>query len=125
VTDREDPVADAKGGPVSRGSMFGSQGLRTGRKFFAIWWHDRLALPPDRQLALVTASQAEPFVPMDAGRQTARSSSRRRPTDRPLSTRPAPSSRCSPVAVGSSPPQPLWLRTKHMRTDGDVGESPG
>ena len=28
-------VAGAEGGPVSRGSMFGSQGLRTGTKFFA------------------------------------------------------------------------------------------
>ena len=36
----EQLVERSVGGPVSRGSMFGSQGLRTGTKFFAIWWHD-------------------------------------------------------------------------------------
>ena len=60
-------MARAEGGPVSRGSMFGSQGLRTGRKFFAIWWHERLVLklPPERQQALVAAGDAEPFEPME------------------------------------------------------------
>ena len=43
-------VAEAEGGDVSRGSMFGSQGLRTGSKFFALWWHEQLVvkLPPAR-----------------------------------------------------------------------------
>jgi hypothetical protein len=63
-------VAGAEGGPVSRGSMFGSQGLRTGTKFFAIWWHEQLVLklPPDRQDALVAAGQAVPFEPMGGRR---------------------------------------------------------
>ncbi|NYJ04734.1 TfoX/Sxy family protein [Petropleomorpha daqingensis] len=63
-------VAGAEGGPVSRGSMFGSQGLRTGAKFFAIWWHEQLVLklPPTRQDELVGAGQAVPFEPMDGRR---------------------------------------------------------
>ena len=40
----EELVAAAEGGPVTRGSMFGSQGLRTGRKFFAIWWEEQLVV---------------------------------------------------------------------------------
>jgi hypothetical protein len=46
--------------------MFGSQGLRTGKKFFALWWHDQLVLKlsPDRQEELVTAGTAQPFEPM-------------------------------------------------------------
>jgi len=58
---------DAAGGEVSRGSMFGSQGLRTGKKFFAIWWHDQLVvkLPPARLTELVEAGQAAPFEPME------------------------------------------------------------
>jgi TfoX/Sxy family transcriptional regulator of competence genes len=59
-------VEGAEGGPVSRGSMFGSQGLRTGRKFFAIWWHEQLVvkLPQSRRDELVGAGAAEPFEPM-------------------------------------------------------------
>jgi len=59
-------VEGAEGGPVSRGSMFGSRGLRTGTKFFAVWWHERLVLklPPNRSQELVTAGQATPFEPM-------------------------------------------------------------
>ena len=63
-------VADAEGGDVSRGSMFGSQGLRTGTKFFAIWWQDQLVvkLPPARLTELVDGGSATPFEPM-AGRR--------------------------------------------------------
>ncbi|MGY1602671.1 TfoX/Sxy family protein [Geodermatophilus sp. SYSU D00815] len=63
----EELVEGAVGGDVARGQMFGSQGLRTGRKFFAIWWHERLVLklPADRQHELVAAGRAEPFEPMD------------------------------------------------------------
>ena len=47
--------------------MFGSQGLRTGKKFFAIWWQDQLVvkLPPARLTELVEAGQAAPFEPME------------------------------------------------------------
>ena len=74
MTGWEELVAGAEGGGVSRGSMFGSQGLRTGKKFFAIWWHEQLVLklPPTRQESLVAAGQAVPFEPMgydDAVRQ--------------------------------------------------------
>ena len=50
-------VADAEGGDVTRGKMFGSEGLRTGTKFFAIWWHEQLVvkLPPARLTELVEA----------------------------------------------------------------------
>ena len=41
----EQLVADTEGGDVTRGKMFGSEGLRTGTKFFAIWWHDQLGQP--------------------------------------------------------------------------------
>ena len=63
----EELVAAAVGGPVTRGSMFGSQGLRTGKKFFAIWWNDQLVvkLPGDRRSELETAGHAEPFEPME------------------------------------------------------------
>jgi len=62
-------VERAEGGTVSRGSMFGSQGLRTGRKFFALWWQDQLVLklPPGQREELVATGAAEPFEPM-AGR---------------------------------------------------------
>jgi TfoX/Sxy family transcriptional regulator of competence genes len=65
----EELAADAEGGDVSRGSMFGSPGLRTGRKFFAISWHDQLVvkLPADRRQELVAAGRAAQFEPM-AGR---------------------------------------------------------
>jgi TfoX N-terminal domain len=70
MTAWEELVAGAEGGPVSRGSMFGSQGLRTGRKFFAIWWQEQLVLklPPDRQESLATAGHAVPFEPMGGRR---------------------------------------------------------
>jgi hypothetical protein len=64
---RWEELAEAvQGGEVSRGTMFGSQGLRTGRKFFAIWWHDRLVLklPPARLQEEVAAGHGEPFEPM-------------------------------------------------------------
>ena len=56
----EELVGRAEGGDVTPGTMFGSQGLRTGKKFFAIWWHDQLVvkLPPDRLQELVAAGQA-------------------------------------------------------------------
>ena len=59
-------VSAMAGGPVTVGSMFGSTGLRTGRRFFAIWWHGRLVLklPPDRRAELVREGAAEPFEPM-------------------------------------------------------------
>ncbi len=66
-----DQLADgAVGGPVTRGAMFGSQGLRTDRKFFALWWRDHLVLklPTDRLEGLIAAGGAEPFEPM-AGRR--------------------------------------------------------
>jgi TfoX/Sxy family transcriptional regulator of competence genes len=67
MTDWEALVEQAEGGAVSRGSMFGSPGLRTGKKFFALWWHDQLVLklPADRRDELVTAGTAEPFEPME------------------------------------------------------------
>jgi TfoX/Sxy family transcriptional regulator of competence genes len=69
MTDWEELVAGAEGGDVTRGSMFGSQGLRTGKKFFAVWWHEQLVLklPPERSRELVDAGTATPFEPM-AGR---------------------------------------------------------
>jgi hypothetical protein len=66
MTGWEEIVARAEGGPVSAGSMFGSRGLRTGTKFFALWWHDRLVLKlaADRREALVSGGHAVPFEPM-------------------------------------------------------------
>jgi hypothetical protein len=63
-------VADTEGNDVSRGKMFGSEGLRTGTKFFAIWWHERLVLklPADRLQELVAADHGEPFEPMEGRR---------------------------------------------------------
>jgi hypothetical protein len=62
----EQLVERSVGGPVSRGSMFGSKGLRTGTKFFALWWQERLVVKPspDRLRELVDAGDAEPFEPM-------------------------------------------------------------
>jgi TfoX/Sxy family transcriptional regulator of competence genes len=69
MTGWDELVARVEGGAVSAGQMFGSRGLRTGTKFFALWWHERLVLklPADRRAALVSAGQATPFEPM-AGR---------------------------------------------------------
>ena len=55
------------GGDVTLGHMFGSKGLRTGRKFFAIWWHEQLVLklPADRLQELVATGRAEVFEPME------------------------------------------------------------
>jgi len=63
----DDLVERTRGGDVTPGKMFGSEGLRTGRKFFAIWWHDQLVvkLPADRLQELVAAGQAEVFEPME------------------------------------------------------------
>jgi len=63
----EQLVAGAEGGDVTAGKMFGSRGLRTGRKFFAVWWHEQLVvkLPPDRLTALVQAGEGSPFEPME------------------------------------------------------------
>ena len=46
--------------------MFGSKGLRTGKKFFAIWWHDQLVvkLSPARIEEMVAAGEAVQFEPM-------------------------------------------------------------
>jgi TfoX/Sxy family transcriptional regulator of competence genes len=62
-----DLVEGAEGGPVTEGTMFGCKGLRTGRKFFAIWWHDQLVvkLPPARLTDLVDAGGGQPFEPME------------------------------------------------------------
>lgn len=67
MTRWEELVAGAEGGAVTRGSMFGSQGLRTGTKFFALWWHEQLVLklPPERSRELVDAGTATPFEPME------------------------------------------------------------
>ena len=67
MTSWDELVEGAEGGAVSRGSMFGSQGLRTGKKFFAVWWHDQLVLklPPERMRELVDGGTATPFEPMD------------------------------------------------------------
>src|SRR4051794_35733026 len=60
-------VADAEGGDVTPGKMFGSAGLRTGRKFFAVWWHEHLVvkLAPARLSQLVEAGAGTPFEPME------------------------------------------------------------
>jgi TfoX/Sxy family transcriptional regulator of competence genes len=63
-------VETTTGGPVTEGTMFGSKGLRTGKKFFAIWWHEQLVvkLPPARLEELVGAGEAQPFEPMEGRR---------------------------------------------------------
>lgn len=62
----EDLVERTCDGDVTSGSMFGCQGLRTGRSFFAIWWTEQLVvkLPAERLQRLVASGQAEPFEPM-------------------------------------------------------------
>lgn len=66
----DDLVEESVGGPVTAGKMFGSRGLRTGRKFYAVWWHERLVLKlPQAQIdGLVAVGGGEPFEPME-GRQ--------------------------------------------------------
>jgi TfoX/Sxy family transcriptional regulator of competence genes len=63
-------VTSAEGGEVTEGTMFGSKGLRTGKKFFAIWWHEQLVvkLPPVRLTQLVEAGDGRPFEPMEGRR---------------------------------------------------------
>ncbi|HEY0126900.1 MAG TPA: hypothetical protein VGB58_07170 [Blastococcus sp.] len=63
----EDLVERTRGGAVTPGTMFGCEGLRTGRKFFAIWWHEQLVvkLPAGRLQELVAAGQADVFEPME------------------------------------------------------------
>ena len=59
-------VERSEGGPVTAGTMFGSKGLRTGKKFFAVWWQEQLVvkLPAERLAELVDAGQGQPFEPM-------------------------------------------------------------
>jgi TfoX/Sxy family transcriptional regulator of competence genes len=66
----QDLVKSSEGGAVTQGTMFGSKGLRTGTKFFAIWWHEQLVakLPPARLTQLVEAGQGQPFEPMEGRR---------------------------------------------------------
>jgi TfoX/Sxy family transcriptional regulator of competence genes len=63
-------VAGAVGGPVTEGTMFGSKGLRTGTKYFVMWWHEQLVvkLPPARLTELVEAGDGQPFEPMEGRR---------------------------------------------------------
>jgi TfoX/Sxy family transcriptional regulator of competence genes len=63
----QDLVEQSVGGPVTQGTMFGSKGLRTGKKFFAVWWHEKLVtkLPAARLEELVAGGRAEPFEPME------------------------------------------------------------
>jgi TfoX N-terminal domain len=69
MTDWDELVEGSVGGEVRRGSMFGSPGLRTGTKFFAVWWHDQLVLklPAEQREQLLAAGGARQFEPM-AGR---------------------------------------------------------
>jgi hypothetical protein len=62
----QDLVERSEGGAVTRGTMFGSPGLRTGKKYFAIWWHEKLVvkLPADRLQELVASGSGEVFEPM-------------------------------------------------------------
>ena len=57
-------VEDSVGGPVTTGVMFGAQGLRTGKKFFAAWWTGQLLvkLPADRIETIEQAGHGEVFV---------------------------------------------------------------
>jgi len=54
-------------GDVTTGQMFGCAGLRTGRRFFTIRWHEQLVLklPPARLAGLVEAGDGRPFEPME------------------------------------------------------------
>ena len=68
--DWEDLVERFPDGQVTRGHMFGCQGLRTGRKFFAIQWEEQLVvkLPAERLEELVGSGDTEPFEPMPGRR---------------------------------------------------------
>ena|SRR3712207_618238 len=65
-----DLVERTTDGDVTPGSMFGCRGLRTGRKFFAIWWDEQLVvkLPPERLEELVASGRATAFEPMEGRR---------------------------------------------------------
>ena len=54
-------------GDVTPGHMFGCAGLRTGRRFFAIRWHEQLVLKltAARLGELVEAGDGRPFEPME------------------------------------------------------------
>lgn len=62
-------VETSVGGSVTVGTMFGCKGLRTGKKYFAIWWEGRLVLklPAAQRSEVVGAGVGEVFEPM-AGR---------------------------------------------------------
>ena len=66
----DDLVERTCDGDATSGSMFGCQGLRTGRRFFAVWWTEKLVvkLPAERLQELVESGQAEPFEPMPGRR---------------------------------------------------------
>jgi hypothetical protein len=59
-------VEHAVTGPVTRGTMFGCPGLRTGRRFFAVWWQDQLVakLPRAQMEELLHSGDGEQFEPM-------------------------------------------------------------
>ena len=62
-----DLVDHLAGGDVTPGQMFGSKGLRTGTRFFALHWRRGgivLKLPPARLEALVEQGRGVPFEPM-------------------------------------------------------------
>ncbi|TFV53519.1 hypothetical protein [Blastococcus sp. TF02A-35] len=66
----EDLVDRFTDGEVTRGHMFGCQGLRTGRRFFTIRWEGQLVLklPPTRLARLVEDGAGTPFEPMEGRR---------------------------------------------------------
>ena len=68
--DWEDLVERFTDGEVTRGHMFGCQGLRTGRRFFAIRWHEQLVLklPAAHVTGLVQAAGGTAFEPMEGRR---------------------------------------------------------
>ena len=61
----EELVAASVGGQVSAGVMFGGRGLRTGKRFYAVWWGDRLIvkLPEERIEELTVAGHGREYVP--------------------------------------------------------------
>ena len=63
-------VERTAGGDVTPGSMFGCRGLRTGRRFFARWWDERLVVkrPAQRLQDLVAAGRAQAFEPLEGRR---------------------------------------------------------
>ncbi len=57
-------ITESIGGPVSVGVMFGGRGLRTGKRFFAVWWGDRLIvkLPPQAIETLEAAGHGTEYL---------------------------------------------------------------